>query len=72
MFLRKLTVLLVPLGMLLVLCLLVPLFGSMDKFFGPLLLGAFTGGFTAAAAGVCAAVVFGFFTALLFRSKDKG
>lgn len=43
MFLRKLTVLLVPLGMLLVLCLLVPLFGSMDKFFGPLLLGAFTG-----------------------------
>ena len=43
MFLRKLTVLLVPLGMLLVLCLLIPLFGSMDKFFGPLLLGAFTG-----------------------------
>ena len=35
-------------------------------------LGIFTGGFTAAAAGVCAAVVFGFFTALLFRSKDKG
>ena len=38
MFLRKLTVLLVPLGMLLVLCLLVPLFGAMDSFFGPLLL----------------------------------
>ena len=43
MFLRKLTVLLVPLGMLLGLCLLIPLFGSMDKFFGPLLLGAFIG-----------------------------
>ena len=43
MFLRKLTVLLLPLGMLLILCLLVPLFGSMDKFFGPLLLGAFIG-----------------------------
>ena len=43
MFLRKLTVLLVPLGMLLLLCLLVPLFGSMDSFFGPLLLGAVLG-----------------------------
>ena len=43
MFLRKLTVLLVPLGMLLLLCLLVPLFGSMDAFFGPLLLGALLG-----------------------------
>jgi len=43
MFLRKLTVLLVPLGMLLLLCLLVPLFGSLDKFFGPLLLGAVLG-----------------------------
>ena len=43
MFLRKLTVILVPLGMLLVLCLLVPLFGSMDSFFGPLLLGAALG-----------------------------
>lgn len=43
MFLRKLTVLLVPLGMVLVLCLLVPLFGSLDKFFGPLLLGAALG-----------------------------
>ena len=29
--------------MLLVFCLLVPLFGSMDSFFGPLLLGAFLG-----------------------------
>lgn len=35
-------------------------------------LGIFTGGFTAAAAGVCAALVFGFLAALLFRSKDKG
>ena len=43
MFLRKLTVLLVPLGMLLVLCLLIPLFGSMDKFWGPLLLGVVLG-----------------------------
>lgn len=43
MFVRKLTVLLVPLGMLLVLCLVVPLFGSMDSFLGPLLLGAMLG-----------------------------
>ena len=43
MFLRKLTVLLVPLGMLLLLCLLIPFFGTMDAFFGPLLLGAVTG-----------------------------
>lgn len=43
MFLRKLTVLLVPLGMLLLLCLLIPLFSSMDAFFGPLLLGAVLG-----------------------------
>ena len=34
-------------------------------------LGIFTGGFTAAAAGVCAAIVFGFFVALVFRSKNK-
>lgn len=34
-------------------------------------LGVFTGGFTAAAAGVCAAIVFGFLAALLFRSKNK-
>ena len=43
MFLRKLTVILVPLGMLLLLCLLMPLFASLDAFFGPLLLGAATG-----------------------------
>ena len=34
-------------------------------------LGIFTGGFTAAAAGVAAAIVFGFLAALLFRSKNK-
>lgn len=43
MFLRKLTVLLVPLGMLLVLCLLTPLFRSMDAFWGSLLLGILLG-----------------------------
>ena len=43
MFLRKLTVLLVPLGLMLLLCLLIPLFGSMDAFFGPLMLGAVLG-----------------------------
>jgi len=35
------------------------------------LLGVFTGGFTAASAGICAAVVFAFLAALLFRSKSK-
>ena len=35
------------------------------------LLGAFTGGFTAASAGLCAAVSFGFLAALLGRPKDK-
>ena len=34
-------------------------------------LGIFTGGFTAAAAGVCAALVFGFLAAMVFRSRDK-
>ena len=43
MFLRKLTVLLVPLGMLLFLCLLAPLFYKMDAFFGSLLQGALLG-----------------------------
>lgn len=36
------------------------------------LIGAFTGGFTASAAGICAAVFFGWIVAMLFRSKDKG
>ena len=35
------------------------------------LLGIFTGGFTAAAAGLCAAVFFGIIMALIFKSKDK-
>ena len=34
-------------------------------------LGAFTGGFTASAAGICAAVFFGIIIALLFRPKAK-
>ena len=39
MFLRKLTVILVPLGMLLLLCLLLPLFSSLGSFFASLILG---------------------------------
>ena len=35
------------------------------------LLGVMTGGLTAAAAGIAAAIVFGFLTALFFRSGDK-
>ena len=35
------------------------------------LLGVLSGGFTAAAAGIAAAVVFGFLVALLCRSGDK-
>lgn len=35
------------------------------------LIGAFTGGFTASAAGIAAAVFFGLIAALLFKSKDK-
>jgi len=35
------------------------------------LLGAFTGGFTAAAGGICAAVFFGLIVSLLFKSKEK-
>ena len=34
-------------------------------------LGVFTGGFTASAGGICAAVVFGYLAALLFRSREK-
>lgn len=34
-------------------------------------LGSFTGGFTAAAAGICAAVFFGIIIALLFKPKEK-
>lgn len=34
-------------------------------------LGIFTGSFTAAAAGLCAAVFFGILIALIFKSRDK-
>lgn len=34
-------------------------------------LGAFTGGFNAAAAGICAAVFFGIIVALLFKPGEK-
>lgn len=34
-------------------------------------IGIFTGGFTAAAGGVTAAIVFGYLAALIFRPKDK-
>jgi stage V sporulation protein AE len=34
-------------------------------------LGAFTGGFTSSAAGICAAIVFGYIIALLFKAHDK-
>ncbi len=35
------------------------------------LLGAFTGGFTAAAGGIAAAVFFGYLTAVAFRPREK-
>jgi len=35
-------------------------------------LGIFTGGFTAASAGICAAVFFGLLISLIFRPGDKG
>ena len=35
------------------------------------LLGAFTGGFTSAAGGICAAVFFGLLVALVFKPSDK-
>lgn len=35
------------------------------------LLGAFTGGFTAAAGGICAAIFFGILVATIFKSKEK-
>ncbi len=34
-------------------------------------LGAFTGGFTAAAGGIAAALIFGFLASVIFRSKAK-
>mgnify|MGYP002861408166 CR=1 FL=1 len=33
--------------------------------------GAFTGGFTAASGGICAAIVLGLVVALLFKSREK-
>ncbi len=39
MFLRKLTVIAVPLGLLILLCLLIPLFSTLGAFFSSLLLG---------------------------------
>ena len=35
------------------------------------LIGAFTGGFTSAAGGICAAIFFGLAAACLFKSKEK-
>ena len=34
-------------------------------------IGIFTGGFTAAAGGICAAVFFGWLVAMVFKQKDK-
>ena len=34
-------------------------------------LGAFTGGFTAAAGGIAAAIFFGYLTALIFKPREK-
>ena len=34
-------------------------------------LGIFTGGFTSGAAGICAALVFGYLAALVFRPREK-
>jgi len=35
------------------------------------LIGAFTGGLSASAAGICAAIVFGWIVAVIFRSRAK-
>lgn len=35
------------------------------------ILGAFTGGFTASAGGICAALFFGYLFSLIFRPRDK-
>lgn len=43
MFLRKLTVLLIPLCMLLLICLLIPFFSSLGSFFASLVLGIVLG-----------------------------
>ena len=43
MFLRKLTVIVAPLGMLVTVCLLIPLFSALQMFWGSLLLGSVLG-----------------------------
>ena len=35
------------------------------------ILGAFTGGFSSAAGGICAAIFFGYLVSLIFKSQDK-
>ena len=45
--------------------------GDRDAVAANGVLGAFTGGFTAAAAGLCAAVFFGAIVALIFKSHEK-
>ena len=35
------------------------------------IIGVFTGGFTSAAGGICAAIFFGLLVSILFKSKDK-
>ena len=35
------------------------------------ILGIFTGGFTSSAAGICAAIFFGYFAAIFSKSKEK-
>lgn len=45
--------------------------GAMEEAYSKGLLGALTGGVKATAAGIAAAIVFGYLTALLFRPKTK-
>jgi stage V sporulation protein AE len=35
------------------------------------IIGVFTGGFTSAAGGICAAIFFGLLVSIIFKSKDK-
>lgn len=35
------------------------------------IIGVFTGGFTSAAGGICAAIFFGLLVSMMFKSKDK-
>ena len=35
------------------------------------IIGIFTGGFTSAAGGICAAIFFGLLVSIIFKSKDK-